>query len=156
MYETASQLLSVKFALSVITWVVVLILFFIILIGVVNTLRMTVKERTREIGTLRAIGMQAVDVKNSFILESIYLTVMACVGGAFVGYLITKGLGAITFTSSNPLSFILKEKHIYFQFNIVDVFVQGLVLVGITAATAYFPSKKASKIKPSEALRHVE
>lgn len=156
MYETASQLISVKFALSVITWVVVLILFFIILIGVVNTLRMTVKERTREIGTLRAIGMQAVDVKNSFILESIYLTVMACVGGAFVGYIITKGLGAISFDSTNPLSFILKEKHIYFQFNITDVFVQGLVLVGITAITAYFPSRKASKIKPSEALRHVE
>lgn len=156
MYETASQLLSIKFALSVITWVVVLILFFIILIGVVNTLRMTVKERTREIGTLRAIGMQAKDVKNSFILESIYLTVIACTGGALMGYVISKGLGMISFDSTNPLSFILKDKHVYFKFSFIDVFVQGLVLVGITTITAYFPSRKASKIKPSEALRHVE
>jgi len=123
---------------------------------VVNTLRMTVKERTREIGTLRAIGMQAVDVKNSFILESIYLTIMACVGGILVGYLITKGLGLLSFESSNPLSFILKERHVYFKFSFVDVLLQALVIIGITAVTAYFPSKKASKIKPSEALRHVE
>lgn len=156
MYETASQFMSIKFALKAITWVVVLILFFIILIGVVNTLRMTVKERTREIGTLRAIGMQASDVKNSFILESIYLTLLACAGGAVIGYLITLGLGQMEFGSGSPLSFILKDRKIYFKFEFLDVLIQGLVLVAITAGTAYFPSRKASKIKPSEALRHVE
>ena len=156
MYETASQILSVEFALSLITWVVVLILFFIILIGVINTLRMTVKERIREIGTLRAIGMQAKDVKNSFILESIYLTIIACIGGAIVGYIITKLLGTIKFDSSNPLSFILKDKKIYFKFDFFEVLVEGMILVIITAFTAYFPSKKASKIKPSDALRHIE
>ncbi len=156
MYETASQILKIEFALKVITWVVVSILFFIILIGVVNTLRMTVKERTREIGTLRAIGMQAKDVKNSFILESMYLTVLACIGGAIVGWLISFGLGQITFEGSNPLSFVLKEKKIFFKFSFIETLGQGLVLVIITIITAYFPSKKASKIKPSEALRHVE
>lgn len=156
MYETASQILKIEFALKVITWVVVSILFFIILIGVVNTLRMTVKERTREIGTLRAIGMQARDVKNSFILESMYLTVLACIGGAIVGWIISFGLGQITFEGSNPLSFVLKEKKIFFKFSFIETLVQGLVLVMITIITAYFPSKKASKIKPSEALRHVE
>jgi len=156
MYETASQLLSVEFALAIITWVVVLILFFIILIGVVNTLRMTVKERTREIGTLRAIGMQSKDIKNTFILESIFLTILACFGGTLIGYFITLGLGQIGIDSTNPLSFILKDKKIYFKFEILDVILQGSILVFITAITAYFPSKKASKIKPSEALRHIE
>ena len=156
MYETASQILKIEYALKVITWVVVLILFFIILIGVVNTLRMTVKERTREIGTLRAIGMQANDVKNSFILESMYLTVLAVIGGSLIGYLISLGLGQITFEGSNPLSFVLKEKKIFFKFSVIETLVQGMILVGITVLTAYFPSKKASKIKPSEALRHVE
>lgn len=156
MYETASQILSVEFALSLITWIVVLILFFIILIGVMNTLRMTVKERTREIGTLRAIGMQAKDVKNSFVLESIYLTIISCIGGAIIGYIITKLLGLISFDSNNPLSFILKNKKIFFKFDFFEVLTEGMILVLITAITAYFPSKKASKIKPSDALRHVE
>jgi len=65
-------------------------------------------------------------------------------------------LGLLSFESSNPLSFILKERHVYFKFSFVDVLLQALVIIGITAVTAYFPSKKASKIKPSEALRHVE
>lgn len=78
MYETAERVLAIQYALSLITWLIGLILFFIILIGVVNTLRMTIKERTIEIGTLRAIGMQARDVKNGFILESLLLTLVSC------------------------------------------------------------------------------
>ena len=56
MYETASAVLNVEFALNLITLAAGLILFCIILIGVVNTLRMTIRERTREIGTMRASG----------------------------------------------------------------------------------------------------
>ncbi|MBI3599983.1 MAG: hypothetical protein HY097_05005 [Nitrospinae bacterium] len=58
MYEIASDILKLENVLNIITLSAVLILFFIILIGVINTLRMTIKERTREIGTIRSIGMQ--------------------------------------------------------------------------------------------------
>ena len=70
MYETASAVLNVEFALNLITLAAGLILFCIILIGVVNTLRMTIRERTREIGTMRAIGMQKKDVLSMFLLET--------------------------------------------------------------------------------------
>ena len=68
--DYASEVLKLEQVLNLITIIAVLILFFIILIGVVNTLRMTIRERTREIGTIRAIGMQKKDVRNVFILES--------------------------------------------------------------------------------------
>lgn len=155
MFETASQILSIEFALTAIAWTAGMILFFIILIGVVNTLRMTIKERTREIGTLRAMGMQAKDVRNIFVMESIFLSIISCTIGAMLAYVIIKIVGKIEFDINNPLSFILKDKRIYFKFELIDVLVQGLILVSITALTAYFPSRKASKIKPGEALRHV-
>jgi ABC-type antimicrobial peptide transport system permease subunit len=68
-------------ALNLITLIAVLVLFFIILIGVVNTLRMTIRERTREIGTNRAIGMQAYDVRNTFLFETFFLAFFACITG---------------------------------------------------------------------------
>lgn len=156
MYETAERVLAIQYALSFITWLVGLILFFIILIGVVNTLRMTIKERTIEIGTLRAIGMQAGEVKNGFILESILLTLVSCVFGIIFGIVAIKILGSIEFDSNNPLSFILKNRKIYFRFSILSTFFQIVILTFVTGITAYFPAKRASKINPNDALRHVE
>ncbi|MBN1467815.1 MAG: FtsX-like permease family protein [Fusobacteriaceae bacterium] len=156
MYETAERVLAIQYALSLITWLVGLILFFIILIGVVNTLRMTIKERTIEIGTLRAIGMQAGEVKKGFILESILLTLVSCVFGIIFGIVAIKILGSIEFDSNNPLSFILKNRKIYFRFSILSTFFQIVILTFVTGITAYFPAKRASKINPNDALRHVE
>lgn len=156
MYETAERVLAIQYALSLITWLVGLMLFFIILIGVVNTLRMTIKERTIEIGTLRAIGMQARDVKNGFILESLLLTLVSCGFGIIFGIVAIKILGSIEFDSSNPLSFILKNRKIYFRFSILSTFFQIVILTFVTGVTAYFPAKRASKINPNDALRHVE
>ena len=81
MYETADFILKFEFALYIVALVAVLILFFIILIGVLNTLRMTIRERTREIGTIRAIGMQKYDVKYLFITETVLLAALACLAG---------------------------------------------------------------------------
>ena len=81
MYEMASDVLKLEGALNLITFGAVLVLFFIILIGVINTLRMTIRERTREIGTVRAIGMQKKDVRNSFILETMFLGLFSAIAG---------------------------------------------------------------------------
>ena len=57
-----------------------------ILIGVVNTMRMSIRERTREIGTTRAIGMQRNDVRSVFVMEIVILSVFACVAGILLAY----------------------------------------------------------------------
>lgn len=156
MYEVASEILMIEKVLNGVTWVVVLVLFFIILIGVVNTLRMTIKERTREIGTLRAIGMQAKDVKNIFILESMFLSIIACIAGTFLGILVSKGLGLITFDSTSTMSFILKDGRITFIYDIKQILFNIVLITLITIVTAYFPARKASKISAATALRHYE
>jgi len=56
MYETGEMILKLAAALNIITLVAVLVLFLVVLTGVVNTLRMTVRERTREIGLAVCIG----------------------------------------------------------------------------------------------------
>jgi len=157
MYESASDVLKLESVLNLITLSAVLILFFIILIGVVNTLRMTIRERTREIGTMRALGMQKTDVRNMFILETFFLTFFASITGLIASFIVMKGLSMIRFTlSDNPLEMLLVDGHLYFLPTISGVIFNLLLILVIALATAYFPAKKAANLSAANALRHYE
>ena len=57
----------------------------IIVIGIMNTMWIAIRERTREIGTLRAIGMQRRGVLRMFLLESLMLGLFGTIAGALAG-----------------------------------------------------------------------
>ena len=157
MYESASDVLQLEGVLNLITLSAVLLLFFIILIGVVNTLRMTIRERTREIGTVRAIGMQKKDVRNTFVLEFHFLALAASLVGIGLSFMIMSLLEIIEIQlSDNPLSMLLVSGHLYFKPTLVGVMSNILLIVVIVIATAYFPAKKAANLSPSNALRQYE
>lgn len=156
MYEGASDILKMESVLNMITVLAVMVLFFIILIGVINTLRMTVRERTREIGTVRAIGMQSDDVRNTFIVETMLLSAFSCAAGIVLGVIVMQILGAIPFTTDSMLSMILKNKHLYFKMDPISIIFNFVLIMIITGVTAYFPSRRAAKLSAVEALRHYE
>ncbi len=156
MYEGASQILQLEDALKMITGIAVLILFVIILVGVVNTLRMTIKERTREIGTVRAIGMQKGAVRNMFIMETVLLTFFACIAGIILGVITTALLSLIEFNTTSALGIILKSRHLFFKINYLDLLWNFCLIIGIAAVTAYFPARHAAKLSAVDALRHYE
>lgn len=156
MYEGASDILKMESVLNMITVLAVMVLFFIILIGVINTLRMTVRERTREIGTVRAIGMQSGDVRNSFIMETLLLSAFSCVAGIILGMIAMQILGSIPFTADSVLSMILKNKHLFFKMDPVSIIFYFVLIMVITGFTAYIPARRAAKLSAVEALRHYE
>lgn len=157
MYESASDIIKMENVLNLITGSAGLILFFIILIGLINTLRMTIRERTREIGTVRAIGMQKNDVRNSFILESFFLALFASVIGVIMSFGIMHLLSKFTFeTKDNPMSMLLVNGHLYFKPTISGVLFSMLFILVIVVITAYFPARRAAKMSPATALRHYE
>lgn len=157
MYESASDVLKLESALNTITLAAVLILFFIILIGVVNTLRMTIRERTREIGTIRAIGMQKRDVWGIFMLETTMLSFFAAIAGTLLAFIIMGLLSLITFdVTDNPLGILLVSKHLYFMPTPGNILFNIILILVLTAATAFFPARRAAKLSAAEALRHYE
>jgi ABC-type lipoprotein release transport system permease subunit len=157
MYESASDVLKLEGALNIITLSAVLILFFIIIVGVINTLRMTIRERTREIGTIRSIGMQRKDVRTIFILETFFLTFFSAVAGTILAFLIMKLLSLMTFhVSDNPMGILLVKQHLYFKPTPSGVFRNILLILAISLVTAFFPARRAANLPPAEALRHFE
>ena len=156
MYEMASQIVQMEGVLNLITFIAVMVLFFIILIGVVNTLRMTVRERTREIGTTRAIGMQKKDVRNTFILETFFLSFISCIAGIIGGLIVMALLSLIVFKAEGPMTILLVNQHLYFKPNFSSIISNFIIILLITAITAYFPAKRASNLSAADALRHYE
>ena len=156
MYESASQVLELEAALNLITLIAVLILFFIILIGVVNTLRMTIRERTREIGTMRAIGVQSGDVRNIFLLETFQLALFSALGGLVLALIAMLALSSFTIETQSVLGIFLAKKKLYFVPFVSDIVKNIIMILVISTVTAYFPARRAAKLDAAEALRHYE
>ena len=115
---------------------------------------MTIRDRTREIGTVRAIGMKQNDVKYIFILEVVYLVVVGWIVGLVLSFIVMKLLSLITFGADNPFNMFMVDRHLYFITTIGNL-VKNLVIVIVFAlVTAYFPARQAAKLKPAEALSH--
>jgi len=157
MFETASAIVDLQRGLNIVSVVAVLVLFFVILIGVVNTMRMSIRERTREIGTNRAIGMQRSDVRSVFVLEVVFLAVLAAAVGILLGFGVMSLLSSFTLElRDNPFSMFFVNKHLHFVPTTLAIVGNFLIIVVIAFLIAFFTARRAARLRAAEALRHYE
>ena len=116
---------------------------------------MTIRERTREIGTMRSIGMQKSAVRNIFLLETFFLTFFSCLVGVVLAFLAMALLKLIPFASTdNPLGMLLVNHRLHFVPSLIGTGFYLVLILAIAAVTAWFPSRRAANLSPSDALRH--
>jgi putative ABC transport system permease protein len=125
-------------------WAVSLITLIVGGIGVLNTMFMSVFERTREIGILRAIGWRPSRVMRMILLESVALSI----GAGIIGTLI--GLGVITLAGFVPM--LSGAAHAAINGQIVLKGFAIAIVVGVFGAA--YPAYRGSRLLPTEALRH--
>ena len=114
----------------------------IAILGVINTLALSVTERRQEIGMLRAIGMAREQLRHMFYLESILLSIFGTVLGTATGTLVGWAL------SRAMVPYGLVDVLIPWQM-ILGVLV-GSIVVGVIAALG--PAARAAKISPLKAI----
>jgi putative ABC transport system permease protein len=109
-------------------------------IGLMNIMLVSVSERTREVGLIKAIGGKRRSVSRQFLLEAIIISIL----GAFFGIILGVAVG-------NLFSFVLKTGFVV-PWN--WVFYGIVICTGVGLAAGIYPARKAGKLNPIEALRY--
>lgn len=113
-------------------------------IGVMNTMVMSVFERTREIGILRAVGWSGRRILRMIITESIALCLVAAVVGAALGVALTRAILLI-----DTVSALLEPEYD------LSIFIRAFgVAIFVALAGAIYPAIRAVRLTPMEALRY--
>ena len=111
------------------------------LFGIINTLVLTVFERTREIGMLRAVGMTRRNIRSMIRNESV---ITAALGGV-IGIALGLVLGALLASRVDFIVFTLPVRQLI-------AFAIATIVVGLIAAI--FPARRAAKLNVLEALQY--
>jgi ABC-type antimicrobial peptide transport system permease subunit len=135
--------------------VLVAILLVIICVGMMNIMWITIRERTREIGTLRAIGMQRARVLAMFVIEGFLLGLGGTLVGAVVGVALAQGLNAAQLPVPIAVQLLLMTDHLILTPTVGWVVSSVLLITGSITAVSVFPSFLAARMKPITAMHHL-
>jgi putative ABC transport system permease protein len=124
---------------------IVAIAVVVSLLGVINTLAMSVIERTREIGVLRALGSSRWQVRLTMLNESLLITIAGAIAGVAVGLLIAR-------VWVGGLESLLPG--IAFHFPAVTVLAVAVAAVVLGVVAAILPARRAARLKPIEAISY--
>ena len=119
--------------------------------GMFNTLTISLLERTREIGLMKAIGMKSDEVFDLFAAQSLTMGILGGIIGLVLGYLLGTALTLIVsaFSISNGAEFI-QLTYVPWGFVLIALILSSFV--GIL--TGYYPAKRATNISAMDALRY--
>ncbi|MBT3422410.1 MAG: FtsX-like permease family protein, partial [Bacteroidetes bacterium] len=127
-------------AITIVTLVISLITLISSAVALMNIMLVSVKERIREIGTMKALGATVDNVKRQFLSEAL---IVSQIGSAF-GIVFGIAIGNL-FASKMGSEFVIPWGWVIFA-------VIMSIVVGITAG--YYPAVKAARMDPIDALRH--
>jgi putative ABC transport system permease protein len=116
--------------------------------GIINTQYISVLERTREIGLMKALGMRGRHVSRLFQFEAAWIGFL----GGTIGAIVAVAAGLLL----NPWiteTLTLGEGNYLLIFQPIPIIVLVIVLMLIAMLAGYFPARKAAKLDPIEALR---
>jgi putative ABC transport system permease protein len=138
--------------IDVMTFFIQLMLIAIVLISVMNVMIMAVYERTREIGTIAAIGTLPGRILSLFVIEGLSLGILGAISGTVLGSLAIFILNILKFRFNfgRAKGLILSA-----SVNPADILIISLIVVGVAVLAGFRPAFRASRLEPVEALRHV-
>ncbi|KAF5411474.1 MAG: hypothetical protein C5S38_09385 [Candidatus Methanophagaceae archaeon] len=116
-------------------------------IGIMNTMLMSVMERTHEIGVMKAIGAKSSDVLTLFLFESSIVSLVGGVAGCLLGWGVAIALSSVASMMLPGMELAASVK-------------PGVLLGGIAVAmivgtlSGFYPARKASRMSPVEAVRY--
>ncbi len=135
------------------------ILFMVVAFGILNTIQMSVFERTREIGVMLAIGTRPKQVVGMVLFESIFITLLGIILGVSLGSVISYHftLNPIDYTEYADEMQMWGVSTVTFPAKItwLNLLLTSALTFILSLVFSFFPARRASRLKPIEAIRQL-
>ncbi len=131
-----------------------LVLVVVVLLATANTMMMAAAERTREIGTLRALGTRPSAIRSLFLVEGLVLAGFGCLGGALLSLAIRAVLNNAGLTLPPPPG-VSHGIPLHVNFYVTAYAAGALAMTATLVVASWFPARRASRLPIVEALAHV-
>lgn len=120
-------------------------------LGIINTMLMSIMERTREIGIMKVVGASNTDVTRIFLVEALMIGLLGGIGGVILGVLVANGIDIIArvYVSGQGGNV---ESIVVMPFWLILFAVGFAMIVGLISGV--YPARKAAQLSPVEALRY--
>jgi putative ABC transport system permease protein len=147
------QITSIMSAVKIVTWSIEVLFMFIIMVGILNTYRVLAFERTKEIGTLRAMGMTRREILYMFLIEAFLLDLAATIAGFAVFNGIIKFLGIVDIGHIPGAGLFTESGRLSPHLNLSAICLTSIFMMIAVIVAAWRPARRASLMSPVDAMR---
>jgi len=151
--EDSKSIMAFSIALQVLLGIIGAMTLAVGGVGVMNIMLVSVTERTREIGVMKALGARRRDILTQFLLESFVLTFLAGIAGMVIAVIATHLVPAMPLYS-DIYKTANHEGDIILRASASTMFTSFIILAIVGIISGMLPAMRAARMDPVEALRH--
>jgi putative ABC transport system permease protein len=130
-----------------------LVVAVVVMFSVANTIGMSISERTREIGTLRALGLRRRNVSSLFVMEGLAMVAAGVLIGVALTYIAGYVINAADITYIPPDSSV--EADLKLDLIPANLFGSAFTLIVLAVIVSWLPARRAGRLQIVDALGHV-
>ena len=152
----ASEMIGLS---NVFTYILLVIILVVVSLGILNTMLMSIMERTREFGIMRALGTRPAQIVRLVLLEATCLGVLGTFLGALLGIaantaLAVNGIDLSRWSGAMDLVSSLRPV-IYPVMDPVSISIASFAAFLTTIIVSIYPAIRAARLKPVDAIRSI-
>ena len=140
-------------------YIIVLILFVVISVGILNTIMMSIFERIREFGVMMALGTKPRQIvrlvaEEAFVLGLVGIAAGSVLGSALTLYFARNGIDLSSF-SSGAAALGITSSRVFAELTPANLLFSNLAVLIVVLLVSVYPAIHAARLRPVEAIRHV-
>ncbi|MEN3037836.1 MAG: ABC transporter permease [Candidatus Kryptonium sp.] len=132
-------------------YVILSLIIFVATFNILGSLTMSVIEKVRDIGILKAMGAKNSDIIKIFMFEGIIIGVIGTVVGSLIGFTVCYIQMKYHIFPLDPTVYIVPSLPV--EMKVTDFIAVGLAAILLCSIASFYPAKRAASILPSEAVR---